>query len=184
MPKLTQEELDAILSKLPRRPLNSTLFNIANAYAQTGELAMASIGTSGNADFAAPAIMCKSFCVELLLKFFVAVAHPAANTKKELDARGADLYGHRYSDLFDRISEATRSDIAASFSTVSGHQVDDREFRRILKEDLGDDAFVSWRYVYESDSTRHLDPVLWDQIVLALGKAAERERKRVTVSPG
>lgn len=177
MPKPTHQELEAILATLPRRSLNSTLFNIANAYAQAGDLAMAAIGTSGNADFVSPAIMCKSFCVELLLKFFVAVAHPAANTKKELDARGVNLHGHKYSDLYDRIAEKTRSEIAASFSTVVGRQVDHREFRRILQEDLGDDSFVSWRYVYEHESIRHLDPVLWDQVVLALGKAAERERK-------
>lgn len=142
-----------MLGKLARRSLNSTLFNIANAYAQTGDLAMAAIGTSGNADFAAPAIMCKSFCVELLLKFFVAVAQPDANTK-ELEARGVNLHGHKYSNLYARIDAATRSDIAVSFSSVAGRQVDDREFRRILKEDLGDDAFVSWRYV--SRTTRHV----------------------------
>jgi hypothetical protein len=102
---------------------------------------------------------------------------------KELKARGVDLYGHVYSDLFDRIPEATRHSIAASFSTVSGRQVDDGELRRILKEDLGDDPFVSWRYVYEKDATRHLDPALWNQVVLGLGKAAERERKRVTGKP-
>jgi len=183
MPKLTDQEWEAILRKLPPRSLNSTLFNFANAYAQTGDLAMAAIGTSGNADFAAPAIMCKSFCVELLLKFFIAVAHPGADMK-ELKALGVDLYGHVYSELFDRIHEATRRSVAASFSTVSARQVDDGEFRRILKEDLGDAPFVSWRYVYEKAATRHLDPVLWDQVVLALGKAAERERKRVTSSAG
>lgn len=181
MPKLPDQELEAILRKLLPRSLNSVLFNMANAYAQTGDLAMAAIGTSGNADFAAPAIMCKSFCVELLLKFFITVAHPDADAQ-ELKARGVDLYGHVYSDLFDRIHEATRRSIAASFSTVSGRQVDDGEFRRILKEDLGNDPFVSWRYVYEKKATRHLNPVLWDQVVLALGKAAELERKRVTAN--
>jgi hypothetical protein len=102
---------------------------------------------------------------------------------KELKAGGVDLYGHPYSALFDRIDEATRRSIAASFSTVSGRQVDYGEFRRVLKEELGDDPFVSWRYVYEKNATRHLDPVVWDQVVLALGKAAERERKRLTGIP-
>lgn len=182
MPRIPEHDIEAILRTLPSRSLNSALFNMANAYAQTGDLAMAAIGTSGNADFAAPAIMCKSFCVELLLKFFIAVGHPGADAQ-QLRAQGVDLYGHVYSDLFDRVPEATRRSIAASFSAISGRQVDDGEFRRILKEDLENDPFVSWRYVYEKKATRHLDPMLWDQVVLALGKAAERERKRVTGSP-
>lgn len=64
------------------RALYSALFNMANAYNQAAESALASIASTGNADFAGPAIMCRSFAIELLLKFFIAAKHPGKKFKE------------------------------------------------------------------------------------------------------
>ena len=67
--------------------------------------------------------MCRSFAIELLLKFFLVIEHPEAKTLAELKARGVDLHGHPYSDLFDRINAPHKDLIAATHSNRTGEQV-------------------------------------------------------------
>jgi len=120
--------------------------------------------------------MCQSFAVELLLKFFLAIDHPAAATTDDLAKAGVKLKCHRYSELFDELSLASRTKIAAAYGTLANTQVDTAGFRQVLVEQ-GDDPFVYWRYVYESTGVSHFDKRRFDMVTDALGKAAEVERK-------
>jgi hypothetical protein len=168
MEKLVQE---ALAGAKPR-PLHRVLFNLADCYNQSAEMALSRITTSGNADFAAPAIMCRSFAVELLLKFFIVVEHPMAKSKAELEALGVNVHGHPYSGLYDRINANHQSLIASKHSTRTGHPTSTAEFRNLLLN-LGDDPFVGWRYVYESPSAKHIDIALLASVVDSLGLAAQ-----------
>lgn len=170
--------IDEILSKVGTRTLNSALFNIAHAYARSGDMASTAIIQTKDADFSAPAIMCKSFAIELLLKFFLVIPYPTAQTKADIDAVGVDLRGHKYSELFDRIHASYQEKIANSFSNISGRPTNVSEFRPLLLT-LGDDPFVFWRYIYEKNGMSTIDIPLLENVLFAMGKAAEFERERV-----
>jgi len=170
-------DIKKIFSQLEKRSLNSALFNIADVYSQVGMMASDAIFFKKNADFAAPAIMCKSFSIELLLKFFIIASHPHIQSKADLDSSGVDLHGHRYSDLYDRINPCYQKEMAESFTAISGTKTDAVAFRQVLI-DIGNEPFVYWRYIYEKSGLCDLDIALLDKLLLALGKAAENERKR------
>lgn len=163
------------------RSLNSALFNIAHAYSRAGD-DMASLAHLQDADFAAPAIMCKSFAIELLLKFFLVIPHPTAQTTADLGAFGVDLHGHKYTELYDRMIPTYQHRIATSFSQTTGKVTNATEFRTVLIA-LGNDPFVFWRYIYEKTGWHTLDFRLLDYVLLALGKAAEVERMRLAATP-
>ena len=176
---MDKAQLDALLVQAASRSLNSAIFNMARAYSETGDLAELEMGRSRNADFAGPIIMAKSFSVEMLLKFFIVVDHPTAKNTADLDKLGVDLHGHVYSKLLDRISASRRKNIAASFSKLSGKTTDEAAFRDILKNNLGDDPFVFWRYIYEKTGTHHLDLQTLKMVAHALGEAAAVERQSI-----
>jgi hypothetical protein len=171
-----RRRIEQLLSALPKRSLESTLFNIAHAYARAAAASWNSLVSTNDADFAAPAIMCQSFAIELLLKFFLAVDHPSAATAQELKSAGVTLKCHKYSELFDQLLPATKAKIANAFTILSGKQTDASGFREALIAQ-GDDPFVYWRYVYETSDISHFDNRAFNLVTDALGKAAEAERK-------
>lgn len=171
-----KDQLTQALKQAKPRSLESTLFNMAHAYARASDASWNQLAATSDADFAGPAIMCQSFAVELLLKFFLAVDHPAATTTDDLKTAGVKLKCHRYSELFDQLNVATRAKIAAAYSVVAGAPVDSDGFRAALVEQ-GDDPFVYWRYVYESAGVSHFDKHRFDMVTDGLGRAAEVHRK-------
>lgn len=171
-----RQQLEQMLAALPKRSLRSTIFNIAHAYARASDISWSTLGTSKDADFAAPAIMCQSFAIELLLKFFLAVDHPAAKNTSELKTAGVRLWCHKYSELFDQLTQTSKDKIASAYTARSGKQTDAAGFRRALIAQ-GDDPFVYWRYIYETNSFSHFDIQAFNLVTDALGKAAEAERK-------
>lgn len=177
----TPHQIEAILAKAGSRSLESTLFNVAHAYARAGQQSVQAIFAEKDADFAAPAIMCKSFAIELLLKFFIVLAYPAARTYADLEALKVDLRGHFYTELFDRVNVEYQKKIAETFSVAVNRKVDQLDFRAILV-DIGNNPFVQWRYIYESQGIRHFNPTLFDAVLNALGKAAEFERRRLATN--
>jgi hypothetical protein len=176
---ISEGDLKKMLAGLKQRGLNSALFNIAHAYDRSARVAWDQIATLQDADFAAPAIMCQCFAIELLLKFFLVIPHPTAATTAELETLGVNLRGHKYTQLFDRVIDPLKMRIAASFAALSGQAMDAAGFRDKLIA-LGDDPFVRWRYVYEEGGFSSLDKPLLDRVTDALGKAAEVERKAIT----
>jgi hypothetical protein len=173
---IDKSQIDAILAAQPPRPLRSTLFNIAHAYARAADRSWHEMDAKRDADFAAPSIMCQSFAVELLLKFFIAIDHPAARTIDELKGTGAKLRCHKYSELYDQLTPTTQAKIAQAFSALCGKQTNASEFRQALIAQ-GDDPFVYWRYIYETSGNSHFDPAAFNLVTDALGKAAEAEQK-------
>lgn len=173
---IDKSQIEEILASHPTRSLRSTLFNIAHAYACAAETSWRQMAETGNPDFAAPSIMCQSFAVELLLKFFIAIDHPNAKTIDELKSTGAKLRCHKYSELYDQLTSATQAKIAQAFSSLAGKPANSVEFRQALIAQ-GDDPFVYWRYIYETSGNSHFDRKAFNLITDALGKAAEAERK-------
>lgn len=129
---IDKQHFERLFADLPKRSLRSALFNSAHAYARAANASWGSLGATSDADFAAPAIMCQSFAIELLLKFFLAIDHPSATTAEELEAAGVKLRCHKYSDLFDQLEPATKNKIAKSFTDISGRQMDAAGFRQTL----------------------------------------------------
>lgn len=152
------------------RALHRVLFNLADCYNQSAQIALSNI--SGNADFAAPAIMCRSFAIELLLKFFIVVGYPKTQSKADLDALEVNLRGHPYSGLFDRIKSDHQSFIATKHSERTGSSTSPADFRKLLVA-VGDDPFVGWRYVYECSGTKHIDMAQLTLVADSLGLAAQ-----------
>jgi len=173
---IDQLQLEQMLGALPKRSLRSTLFNIAHAYARTADSTWSALVSSKDAAFAAPTIMCQSFAIELLLKFFLAVDHPAATTIDELKAAGVKLRCHKYSELFDQLSQSSKDKIARAFTSISGTPTDAAAFRKALIAQ-GDDPFVYWRYIYETNGFSHFDKQAFNLVTDAVGKAAEAERQ-------
>jgi len=176
-------EIETILELAGERSLESTLFNFAHSYARAGELSVKASIENRDADFFAPAIMCKSFAVELLLKFFIALRYPSEKTYSQIKDAGEDLRGHNYQPLFERVQEEYQQKIANSFSSIAGRKTGPDDFNLILRE-IGDDSYVKWRYIYEKDKAgiQHFNVQLFDNVLEALGKAAEFERKRLNSS--
>lgn len=166
-----RDAIKQALAAAKPRAFYSALFNMANAYNQAAESSLDSMASTSNADSAGPAIMCRSFAIELLLKFFIAVQH-ANKEFKELKASGISLRGHTYSSLFDRINHTVQQEIARTYSTQSGASVDVVGFRNLLIA-LGDEPFVSWRYIYEAECTSCLDLELLASVTQALGSTAQ-----------
>jgi hypothetical protein len=167
------------LASCPPRSLASNFFNLANAYAMAANASRNTGQQTGNADMAAPAIMCETFAVELLLKFFLAIDHPTAMTADALKKVGVKLKCHKYSELFDQISAPTKNKIAAAYAEISGKEAGVAGFREALIIQ-GDEPFVYWRYVYETAGISHFDLLAFHQVVDSLGKAAEAERRLVS----
>jgi hypothetical protein len=170
--------IDQALAGATPRQLHRVLFYLADCYNQSSEQAFASIQSNRNAYFAAPAIMCKSFAIELLLKFFIVTDYPASFSKADFDAANIDLRGHSFSNLFDRISPSGQARIASKYSERTGVTVTPASFRAALVA-VGDDPFMSWRYIYESTNERHIDAQLLAQVVDSLGLAAQDATRRI-----
>lgn len=174
--RVDKQELEALLATLPPRSFQSALFNMAHAYAQAADVIYSKGASTGNRDFAGPAIMCQAFAVELLLKFFLATDHPNATGVEDLKAAGVKLNVHKYSQLFDQLSARAQNDLATSFADQTGQKHDPLTFRAALVAQ-GDDPFVYWRYIYETKAVSHFDRLAFNAVTDALGKAAEAVRK-------
>lgn len=179
---LKSPDVKARLATLKPRTVNSALFNLAHAYARAADDAWKRLSASGDADFAGPAIMCQSFAIELLLKFFSVAEHPNAAMESTFGRLEMDLRGHRYTDLFDRLSETTRRRLDAAFSATRLPEMPETLRGALIA--LGDDPFVGWRYVYEGRQRGALDKVLLDRVIDTLGKVAEGERRHFEARNG
>jgi len=149
---------------------------MAHAYARSADSAWKQLASTSDADFAGPAIMCQSFAIELLLKFFLASDHPTAKTSDDLVAAGIKLRRHKYSELFDQLADSTKQAIADSYSAMAGSKVVVDDFRLMLVEQ-GDEPFVYWRYVYEKGGVSRFDLRAFKLLTDSLGKAAEVKRR-------
>jgi len=175
----TPDQLEQMIRALPPRSLRKTVFGLALAYSQTASSAMNGMAESGNADFAGPAIVCQSFAIELLLKFFIINDQPHGETYQQLIERGMTFGGrkrgvHGYSPLFNQLRPATKDKIAKIYSEVSGIQTDAEKFGIALVSN-GEEPFIKWRYIYETGSISSFDQTQFSNVLQALGEAASAE---------
>lgn len=176
--RVDEKQIDAVIKQAiaqgaKPRLLHRSIFNLADAYNQAAHLALEKGQKIGNPDYAAPMIMCQSFAIELLLKFFVVVDHPPDKKATDLTAAGIKLRGHTFSQLFDRIGAPRKEAIAKKYASVAKKQTTTPDDFRQALVDLGDDPFVSWRYVYEATGNQHISVVLLSDVSEALGLAAQ-----------
>jgi len=161
-----KKNAEDIIKNSKKRPLYRVIFSMAEAYNNTSKIAFDNIGILKNADFAAPAIMCQSFMIELLLKFFIITKYDIIDYEQLPDKN--ELNGHKYTDLFDKISEDNKSKIAEKFSKIVGKSMNKADFRNALIE-IGDEPFIKWRYIYEENGISYMNPLLFNQISDSLG---------------
>lgn len=154
--------------------LQSNLFKLAEAYVISALNTRETGQSAKNFYLAAPMIMCQSFAVELLLKFFLATDHPSATTVDDLKKDGVNLKCHKYSELFDQLLPETKDKIANKFAELSGKQASVKDFRDALIAQ-GDEPFVDWRYIYEKKDNWSLDINPFDLVTNTLRKAAKTE---------
>ncbi len=166
-----RRQMEELIRNSKPRSVLEVLLQHAEAYNRGALACIEKAQVTGNADLAAPAIMCQAFSIELLLKFFVVLPHPGVMRYSELHNLGVELRGHRFSTLFDRIASPVQDAIASTFSTQSGEPTSSAGFRAKLIE-LGDEPFIEWRYVYEKEGIQHLHYALFNQVVDALGLTA------------
>ena len=168
MMKLIEAELAAAK---PRHVLR-TMFNMADSFAQSAQMSLHKIHQTKNADFAAPALMCQSFAIELLLKLFIVATDESIATNQDLEQSDLKLRGHTYSDLFGRLARDEKRVIAKHYEKITGEQTSDHRFNELLKS-TGDSPFVEWRYAHEIIEPKHLDIALLNNLCNALGLAAQ-----------
>lgn len=98
-----------------------------------------------------PHAACLAFSAELYLKALITL-------------EGGRASGHGLVDLFDSLSTASRDVIRAQLSMT----------KTAMKASLGDasDAFVTWRYIYESEA-RSLDLGFLRRLIEAVSSMAE-----------
>ena len=101
-----EDRLRKALAEAKPRSIQSTLFNMAHAYDRTAREALESLERSRDADFAGPAVVCRAFALELLLKFFIASGHPTLSWFEDLKAARVNLRGHDLPELWDRCGPA------------------------------------------------------------------------------
>jgi hypothetical protein len=180
--KAVRQELDAFLKAATqsarRIPLHELLLRHADLYNHGAQIVLARGQELKNPGLAAPAILCRSFAIELLLKCFIALPYPHVMKVRELKALGLDLRGHTYSGLWDRIEPRLQAHIADAFTQHAKLPTNASEFRARLIQ-LGDDPFVAWRYVYEKDGDQFINLELFGVTTDALGLAAAREINRL-----
>lgn len=163
---------------LKSRALNHELFCLAITYAQSGRLSENEGVKKENPDFAGPSIMCYSFSIELLLKFFIVIDYPDVRRWGDFKDKNIDIRGHVYSKLYNKIKPKYQAIIAESYSKLVNKPVDAVGFENALRE-TGDDPFRKWRYIYEESDGNTLNLDLLRKVVDALGKAAEYVKKNV-----
>jgi hypothetical protein len=164
--------LDEALKGAKRRPMYKVLFNLALAYSNTANLPALEMSKSANGDFSAPMIMCRSFSIELLLKCLLLIDHRSVYSKKDLDAVGVELRGHKYNDLLQRISTQHKEEIVESYGSLFEKAVT-WDFLQEQFAKIGDDPFVQWRYIYEKEGNQYIDFEVITRLNDAFGKCAE-----------
>lgn len=145
------------------------IYHIAYAYNQSGELINNHSEKQKNAAFMFPSIVCKSFAIELLLKFFLVIDHPEICNQQ--DFKKLELNKHGFSELWDLISMNFQLEIARHHTNCIGR------FKKLL-EQIGSDSFVKWRYIHESESLNFMHISETKQVSDVLLSVAYNEMKK------
>jgi hypothetical protein len=155
----------------------SSLYAIATAYAQSGELLNRHAARTEQVTFAIPAMVCASFAVELFLKFFLTLDNADNPTSLQNDRRG-----HYLHKLWERIKPDKQDLIASMFRNplhtplTSGLSKRKALFIEALT-DIGNAPFVEWRYAYEIEEPKLMSQGAVSEVLDAVGYAAAHVMK-------
>jgi len=149
------------------------LYAIATAYAHSGLLLSDHGKQTGHVEFTFPAIVCTSLAIELFMKFFLMLD----KADQEDPVRKHDT-GHSLTKLWDKIKPEYKSVIAGMFGHSGGTPFLNATERRIelfaeRLKGIGDEPFIHWRYIYESDATSVMSHAAVAEVLNALRNAAE-----------
>ena len=160
------------------KQLYYAIFNNAQYYSKGAQLLSENV-FQGRKDgsYIAPAMLCNTFCLELLLKCLQIINEDEVFTKADLETKGIRLNEHRYSAIFDKIEGSVQNDILKTFNSLFQQQLTKDDYIQRLRQ-IGDNSFVEWRYVYESTQEKRMDVHLQNQIMDSLGKTIEQCLKR------
>ena len=169
-PSVTRQ-IDGILNSAKPRHALALMLGMADCYNQTAELALGRMAATNNADYAAPALMNRSFAIELLLKLFIVAADLSVKTNDDLKEAKLDLHGHVFSKLFARLDQDSKKSIAKRYQDLSGEPTSYHRFNDLLIK-TGDKPFVEWRYAHEITERKDIDFNLLTLICESLGQVA------------
>lgn len=152
----------------------STVKAVGIAFAHAG-IHLSEIGErKEQAVMAFPAIVCSSFAIELLIKFFIKVdrADKALPPLKRVE-------GHQLDLLWGRVSPAHKALIVSRFRNPQGIPVKDvkpahlKQFVDALQR-VGRQPFVTWRYPYEIKAVAYMSHLAVSEVVSALAYGADQ----------
>lgn len=150
----------------------ASLYAIATAYAHSGLMLNKHADKSNEITFTFPAMVCSSFAVELLLKFFLTLDN-ADNPALPQD----DRKGHYLQKLWDRIKPDNQDLIASMFRNpthapiTAGLATRKALFLQALTG-IGKQPFVEWRYAYEIEQPMLMSHGALAEVLDAIGFAA------------
>ncbi|SDG84950.1 MULTISPECIES: hypothetical protein [unclassified Duganella] len=158
----------------------SSIYAIASAYAQSGELLNNRAAETNRLEFAFPAMVCSSFAIELFLKFFLTLSNAENPTAPQVKRNG-----HPLQNLWERIKPEHQDLIVSMFRNPShvpisvGLDVRKTQFLDALKH-IGPAPFVDWRYAYEIDTPKLMSHGAITEVQDAVGYAARHimEKRR------
>ena len=163
----------------------SALYAIATAYADSGLLISDHGKETDRPELSFPAVVCSSFAIELFLKFFL-MLEKAESGEPSLK----DKSGHYLGELWKKIRPARQALIAGMFRNSTGEPLLNASDRRIelfveALAHVGEKPFVKWRYVHESVDLTFMSHAAINEVLDALGYAANyvmKERSGVSWS--
>lgn len=151
----------------------AAIYAIATAYAHSGLLISNRGNETNRLEFSFPAIVCSSFAIELFLKFFLMLER-AESEEPSLKPKS----GHILGQLWKKISPEHQALIAGMFRNKSGVPLLNASDRRIelfveALTNLGEKPFVEWRYVHELVEPSLMSHAAINEVLDALGYAAD-----------
>jgi len=171
IPITTSPEVQKIFGNGSLRPLYSIIFNQAQMMNKGVIELERLLSKNEDANLLAPTLFSLTFCIELLLKAYIVSDHKEINSGTELKAKKISIVGHKYSELFDKISKPKQDKILKALSTeLAIPEFDKHTFKQILKAQACDNTFVEWRYVFEISENMNTNLNLLLNLSNVLGK--------------
>lgn len=154
-------------------PMHRKMFNNARFYSEGAALLYENIFSGKkSANYSAPAMLCSTFCIELLLKCLVLIQHDDVYSRQDVLNKGIKIDDHSYSRIFSKINPIIQDKVIESYNSLFSSKISKEQYCESLAA-LGDNGFIEWRYVHENINGKNLDVQLQNKITDSLGKAIE-----------
>lgn len=166
---LPKEAKDIIDNSTPS-PLYKTIFKQAEMYNRAYQLLESKMKETNALSLISPMIMNLCFSIELLMKSFILFEKKEIFNYSELPDNGRDIYGHKYSGLFNKIDQTHQKSILFELSQRMGlPEISESNFKNILVAQNCDNSFKEWRYIFEQSGIKQLNIELMINLNESLG---------------